>query len=76
MSWQGVPRELVELAEATCTAKELDALKLKAAGVSNRGISRALGISSATGRDRLERAFVKIRRAADEAGIDLGTLRD
>lgn len=53
------------IAEEVCTEKELEVLKLIAAGVSVRQAARSLDISRATARDRLDNAIAKIRRHTD-----------
>ena len=71
MSWEGVSPELREIIEEVCTPKQVDVLKLKATGMSTRGIARVLDVDRVAVRDRLERAYRKIQARAD----DLGTPR-
>lgn len=64
--WAGVPESIRSAAEARCTPRQLDALKLAAAGYSARRAGRILGISPAAFRARLDGAMLKIR---DELGV-------
>ena len=67
MSWEGVSPALREIIEEVCTAKQIDVLELKAAGMSTRGIARVLNVDPVTVRDRVERTYGKIRDHADDA---------
>lgn len=64
----GAARALIE---DVCTPRQIDALKLRAAGMSARGIARVLDVDEARVRGLLERAYRRIRDRTD----DLGTLR-
>jgi len=59
--WVGISAELRETIERCCTAKEIEVLKLKAAGAGRRRTALALGISESSVRDRLASAARKVR---------------
>jgi DNA-binding CsgD family transcriptional regulator len=61
VGWSTLDPELRAIAERVLTARQLDALKLKAGGMGRRRIAVALGISEAAVRDRLAAAARKIR---------------
>jgi hypothetical protein len=63
--WDALPEPVRLAAQARCTAKQIDALQLAAAGYDARRAGRILGISSAAYRERLDAAMLKIR---DELG--------
>lgn len=50
-------------AETICTAKQMEVLRLRAAGLGVRAIGRVLLISPTTARARLDAADVHLRRA-------------
>lgn len=60
MAWNDVPEEVRAAAEAVCTDKELEALKLAAAGYGQKRLAMTLGISRSSLRDRLMNAERKI----------------
>lgn len=63
----GVANQLErEIAARVCTAKELDAWRLRDRGLSRRLIALALGVSDSTLRDRLRNADRKIAIAIEE----------
>lgn len=64
--WAGMPEPVRRAAQARCTPKQLDALKLAAAGYGARRAGRILGISPAAYRERLDAGMLKIR---DELGV-------
>ena len=66
MSWDRLSPELRALIEEVCTEKQINVLKLKAAGVSTRGIARVLDVDPVTVRGHLERAYKRIRARADD----------
>jgi predicted DNA-binding protein (UPF0251 family) len=53
------------------TVKQLEAVKLKAAGAGTRQAARILGIAPASYRDRLSAARLKLLKALDERGMEL-----
>jgi DNA-binding CsgD family transcriptional regulator len=55
------------IAERVCTRAQLEALRYKAAGFSERRIGDILGISRPAVQDRLAGAFLKIRKAAEKS---------
>lgn len=61
--YRDLPRGYKRIIETVCTPAELEAVKLRCEGLSDRRISHALGISRTTVRDRLNRAAAKIRAA-------------
>jgi DNA-binding CsgD family transcriptional regulator len=61
VSWATIPPELREIIERACTPREIEALKLRAAGYGIRRIARALDLDPSTVRARLNRAERKIR---------------
>jgi DNA-binding CsgD family transcriptional regulator len=70
VSWSDVDPTVRAAAEAACTDKQIDVLKLMAAGYSIRRIGRALDIDERTARDRRDRALNNVNeelaRAAKE----------
>lgn len=52
-----------QVAQTTCTAKQLEALELYRRGAGRRRISVALGISETAVRDRLSAAALRIEKA-------------
>lgn len=71
MSWSTISPELRELIERTCTEREIEALKLKAAGYGRRATALSLNISESAVRDRLRSAERKIRaEVAAMRGVD------
>ena len=72
MSWSTLPPDLRKLAEEACTRKEIDALKLKAAGYGYRRIGVVLGIGATTARDRISRAERKILAALERFDEESG----
>ena len=57
------PGDVWKLAQCVCTEKQLAALRHLNAGFSSRRAAAALGITREAYRDRLDGAFLKIRRA-------------
>lgn len=55
------------IAERVCTANQLEALRLKAKGFSERRIASIIGITRPAVQDRLAGAFLKIRQAAEKS---------
>jgi DNA-directed RNA polymerase specialized sigma24 family protein len=55
------------IAERVCTRAQLEALHYKAAGFSERRIASIIGISRTAVQDRLEAAFLKIRKTAEKS---------
>lgn len=55
-----LPTRLRQLAETTCTPKELEALILWNRGAGYRRVADQLGISVSTARDRIDRATRKL----------------
>lgn len=70
MSWSTLPPDLRELAERVCTGKEVDALKLKAAGYGRRRIAVILGIGETSVRDRIRGGERKILVALEQLDGD------
>lgn len=68
MSWDALSPELRELAARVCTEKELEALKLKAAGYGERRIAIVLNISRTSVRDRLRNGERKLLAASGADG--------
>jgi DNA-binding CsgD family transcriptional regulator len=64
--WAALPEPVRLAAHARCTAKQLQALKLAAAGYGSRRAGRILGISPDAYRARLNGGMNKIR---DELGV-------
>jgi DNA-binding CsgD family transcriptional regulator len=60
--WEGISRDLREIIERVCSAKEIEVLKLKAAGAGRRRMALVLDISESAVRDRLSSAERKVRR--------------
>ena len=54
------------IAERVCTKAQLEALRYKAAGFSERRIGDILGISRPAVQDRIAGAFLNIRKAAEK----------
>lgn len=67
MSWQDLTAAERHLLETICTPKELDVLKLQAAGMSTRQIGRYLGLSRSTVQSRIYSARDRIARAKEKA---------
>lgn len=65
MAWEGIDPAIREVAERVCTAKQLEVMKLIAAGYSIRGIARALEIDRKTVKERVDRATDNINRALE-----------
>lgn len=65
MSWSTLSPETRELIERVCTPKEVEALRLKAAGYGTRRMAIALGISRAAVRERLASAARKVAQASE-----------
>jgi DNA-binding CsgD family transcriptional regulator len=63
VSWTKLDPDFRALAESVCTEKELEALRLTAAGYSQRRIAEVLGVGRQAVRDRLASAARKIRQA-------------
>lgn len=61
MSWGEVSPELRDVIQTACTPRQIDVLKLRASGVSQRRIARMLDVDPATVRGLLERAQRRIR---------------
>jgi DNA-binding CsgD family transcriptional regulator len=59
--WQEVSPELRELIESSCTFRQIEALKLKAAGYSLRRIGTILNLDEASVRGLLHRASRRIQ---------------
>jgi hypothetical protein len=57
------------IAERVCTGAQLDALRLQAAGFSERRIASIIGITRSAVQDRLAGAFLKIRQAAERSTL-------
>jgi len=55
------------IAERVCTPNQLEALRLKATGFSERRIASIIGITRPAVQDRLAGAFLKIRQAAEKS---------
>lgn len=64
--WAGLPESIRLAAEARCTPRQIDALKLAAAGYRTRRAGRILGISPEAYRARLNSGMHKI---GDELGM-------
>jgi DNA-binding CsgD family transcriptional regulator len=63
--WAALPETIRLAAQASCTPRQLDALKLAAAGYGARRAGRILGISLEAYRSRLKAAKLKIRDELD-----------
>jgi predicted transcriptional regulator len=55
------------IAERVCTSAQLEALRYKARGFSERRIASIIGITRPAVQDRLAGAFLKIRQAAEKS---------
>lgn len=62
MSWSSVDPDMRKIIERTCTAKQIEALKLKADGFGLRRIAQVLGITKEAVRSRLDSAELLIRK--------------
>lgn len=60
MSWAALPPGVRAAAEASCTPRQLQALRYAAAGASTRHVAKLMGISRASAREHLSRAHAKI----------------
>ena len=68
--WDGVDPELRAIIERSCSARQIEALKLKAAGAGAKRIGAALGIDESAVRGLLRRAERRIRaEVAAQRGI-------
>lgn len=67
MSWNDIPPDLRKIINTVCTTKEIEALRLIAAGYGQRRAARILGISRDTLRHRLDNAKHKIAQAKENA---------
>lgn len=61
MSWSEISPELRDVVETACTPRQIEVVKLQAAGMSKNGIARVLDCDRANVRDLLERAHRRIR---------------
>jgi len=64
--------DLYSLAREVCTAKQFDAWRLEAAGMSQRHIALALGISRSAARARLSDAHTRLAYALSGRAEDDG----
>ena len=62
MRWEAVDPELRAKIEQRCTAKQVDALRLRAHGYGARRIARILGISPAAVKDRVQAAELRLTK--------------
>lgn len=60
-SWEGVDPELREVIERVCSPRQIEALKLKAAGAGAKRIGLALGVDESAARGLLRRASRRIQ---------------
>lgn len=63
----GTSEDIWAIAERVCTKAQLEALRYKAAGFSERRIGDILGISRPAVQDRVAGAFLKIRKAVEKS---------
>ena len=63
----GTSEDIWAIAERVCTGAQLEALRYKAAGFSERRIASIIGITRPAVQDRLAGAFLKIRKAAEKS---------
>jgi predicted DNA-binding protein (UPF0251 family) len=71
MSWGALPLDVRELAERVLTVKQLEAWQLELRGLGVRKIAARLEITKGAAADRLEAAYLKLRKAGvrqDEFG--------
>lgn len=69
-AWEGVSPELRDLIERVCSPRQIEALKLKAAGAGAKRIGLALGIDESAARGLLRRAERRIRaEVAAQRGV-------
>jgi DNA-binding CsgD family transcriptional regulator len=61
MSWGEIGPELRDVIETSCTPRQVDVLKLQAAGMSKNRIARALDCDRKSIRELVERAHRNIR---------------
>ena len=65
MAWEQLDPATRALAEQVLSVKELEAMRLWAAGAGYRRIARILGIAPTTARDRIERGHRKLAEHLD-----------
>lgn len=63
MSWQQLPTEVREAAQAVLTPKQLDVFKLTLAGCSPYRISVMLSVSRRTVRDHIHASHIRLEQA-------------
>jgi len=71
MFWPELPSDVREIAERILTAKQLEAWQLELRGLGVRKVAAQLGITKGAASDRLEAAYLKLRKAGvrqDEFG--------
>jgi DNA-binding CsgD family transcriptional regulator len=61
VNWETISSELREVIKAACTPRQIDVVKLQAAGASQRKIARMLDVDPITVRGLLDRAHRRIR---------------
>ena len=62
MSWSTLPPHIRDIAERELTKPQLEAWKLELAGLSQRRIAYALTISRGAVKDRIENAYLTLRK--------------
>lgn len=71
MSWAAIPPEIRDLARATLTPNEYDALRWRAEGYGYRRIAALTGTTRDTARNRTHAAQHKLAEALKQKGITL-----
>lgn len=66
MNANDLDRAALDFAEAICTPKQMEVLRLRAEGYGHRAIARQLMISPSSAKDRLDAALLHLRRAIIE----------
>lgn len=61
--------EALDFAEAICTPKQMEVLRLRAAGLGHRKIARELLISPSSAKDRLDAAVLHLQKAIIEREV-------
>ncbi len=61
MSWAALSQKLRDAIESSCTSRQIEVMKLQAAGLSQRKIADVLQVDRATVRGLMSRAHENIR---------------
>jgi DNA-directed RNA polymerase specialized sigma24 family protein len=65
-AWRSIDPRVREIAERTCTPKQLDALKLRAEGLGYKTVARVLNLDVSSTRDRIQRAERRLLKALED----------